>query len=264
MRAIFIISFLALTFTAAVRADITLRYDVMRGDKTLSQHQVLLKQNKVRISNRSPHQQDFMLDLKSGDIIQLNKQQKSYFTINTQTLNQYVSLYRQNQGLFQGLINQGMSQLDPQQQARVQRMMKNFASAGDKSAFKLAPTRHRKQILGVSCQVIQMWQGQQLLRDICVASYADLQLPADVIDSFERLKKLIGQFRQQANVNSDLLGMMAQRLETLQGLPMEIVERLPNGKVRQVTRLANISLRGIAPDLYRIPPGFQQKMMPVM
>jgi hypothetical protein len=45
---------------------------------------------------------------------------------------------------------------------------------------------------------------------------------------------------------------------------MEVVELQADGKVRQMTRLASISLRNIPAETYRIPAGYQQKMMPLM
>ena len=66
---------------------------------------------------------DVMVNLTTGDIIQLDSESKRYFRINTQTINQYVSIYRQNKGLMQGLISQGIKHMDPQKKAQIQQII---------------------------------------------------------------------------------------------------------------------------------------------
>ncbi len=265
MRVLFIITFMAVYFTTDVQADITLRYDVMRGVKTLQQHQLILKTPLARISSRAPTQHDFLINLKNGDIIQLDKRKKRYFRINAQTINQYVSLYRQNRGFFQGLISQGMSRLDPQQRARAERLMQTLqGKPGAMNKLQLKLTRRSKTILGAPCRVFEMWRGARHPRDICIADYRDLHLPANEVKGIEQMKKLIAQFRQNAPNQKDLLGMIADGLETLKGLPMEVVELSAGGKVNSVTRLSKISLRKTPLTTFQIPPGYQQKGMPSM
>jgi len=265
MRIIFIITFLAATYSCDTLADLTLQYDRQRAQQTPLPIQVTLKQQRLRISTPSPAQSDLLLDVTTGDIIQLHKQQQSYFSINVKTLNQYVGLYRQNSSLLQGLIAQGLTQVDPAKRSRIENMMNKFkGNAQNPLPVSLKPRPQTRQILGVNCHRVEIWQGKQHLSDVCVASFRDLQFAPDDVKTLQQLKAMLQQFRQQTNDQQDILGMIAKGLENLDGLPLEVVKLNDDGSVHDITRLQRISLRSVADSTMQIPAGFKQKMTPAM
>ena len=265
MRAPLIISLLLSLFTTYVTADITIRYDSISPQQKKVLSTVLLKENLVRISNKARNQPDVMLDLSSGDIVQMHSESKSYFKINARTINQYVSLYRQNKGLMQTLISQGAKQLSPQKQHQIQQMMDTFdQKSASPLSLKLKKTAKRDQVLGVQCRIYMMIEQDRRIADVCLADYKQLELaPAD-IQSFEKLKQLMYQFKQSAPEQQDILGVITQGLEQMEGVPMKIVDYYADGKIRKIIQADSISLRRVPQAAYQIPQGYQQKMTPLL
>ncbi len=265
MRAPLIISLLLSLFTGFVHADMTIRYDAITPNQKKPVHSVLIKQNLVRVNQVAGQKPDIMVNLTTGEIIQLHSESKSFFRTNTQTINQYVSLYRQNKGLMQGLINQGIKHLDPQKQGQIQQMLENFEQKSSTPlSISLKNTGKFNLVLGVQCQVFAIIDQGRRTSDVCLASYKQLELTAEDVASFEKLKKLVHQFKQSNPEQMDLLSIMANGLENLNGVPMKIVRYYPDGKIKNMMQAGSISFRKVPTVAYQIPQNYQEKLTPIL
>ena len=265
MRVAFIISFLTALYTAHAGADITIRYDLINNNLKRPAHLVMIKSELVRIDNKLGQQPDLMLNLSTGDIVQLNSQDREYFKINATTINQYVDLYRQNSVFFQALITQGIQQLDPQTRTQVEQMMQSYEQKStDPSSLKLENTGKTGRVLGVPCQVHALIDQGLRVRDLCLADYQQLGLEPDVVKSFEMLKKLVRQFKLSSPQQQDLLGILADGIENLNGVPLKVVEYYANGKVRNIIQAGSISLKKVPSIAYQIPRDYQQRLTPIL
>ncbi len=265
MRAPLIISILLLLFTDFVFADITIRYDAITAKHKKPLHNVLLKQDLIRYDDLSGHQPGIMLDLQSGDIIQLQSKTKSFFKINIQTINEYVSLYRQNKVLVQGLIYQWIKHMDPAKQGQIQKMLDNFEqkSISHKST-SLRKTGKFDQVLGVKCQILAIFNQGIRTSDVCLANYTQLKLPANDILSFGKLNKILTQLKQITPGDQDILTTMVSGLEYLNGVPLQVVQYYPDGKIKNMIRAGSVSVRQIPPLAFQIPKGFVEKKIPAL
>lgn len=265
MRVALIITFLLSTYTGYAAADITIRYDSINEKHKQPAHLLMVKQELVRINHKQGQQADVMLNLATGDIVQLDTESKRFFRINTQTINQYVDLYRQNKGLMQALINQGVQHLDPQKRNQIEQMMQRYdQGSNDPSVISFKNTGNVDQVLGVQCQIYALIEQGLHLRDVCLADYKQLQLePAD-IQSFEQLKKAVRQFRQSSPNQQDMLTVMAAGFENLNGVPLKMVNYYPTGQIKSVIQAGSISLRPVPRMAYQIPADYQEKLTPLL
>ena len=265
MRAAQIIALLLPLFTNYVSADMTIRYDAISPQHKKPVSTVLIKHNLVRINNVASNQPDVMVDLASGDLVQLHHESKSYFKINAQTVNQYVSLYRQNKDLMQALISQGSKYLGSEKRNQIQHMIDQYdQKSALPSSISFKNTGNSDQVLGVQCKIFTLIDQGRRTTDVCLAPYQQLKLSPEDVQSFEQLKKLTQQFKQSSPQQQDLLTIMANGLENLNGVPMKVVYYDPNGKIKNIIQAGSISLRPVAKLTYQIPQGFQQKLTPLL
>ena len=172
MRVAAIISLLGFFFTSNLWADLSIRYDSIHNQQKKPLNSVQIKQELVRINQISASQPSVMIDLSSGDIVQLHPQSRRYFKINAQTLGQYVSIYQKNKTMIQGLIDHGIQQLNPEKRGQVQQWMQKF-NQGSQQLDQIAVRSSGKldQVLGVQCNVVVMSYQEKILREVCLADY---------------------------------------------------------------------------------------------
>ncbi len=263
MRATAIIAFLTTLYTTQITADMTLRYDALLPDRQLPVHSLAVKQERVRLDHLQGYRPpSVMLDLASGEIVKLDQRNRSYFKINAQTLNQYLSIYRSNHELIQGLINQGLQQLDPEKRQQYEDMVAQLRQPAD-SAMQIRPTEQTDRVLGIECRVLSLFEQDRHIRDICISDYQQLDLSAADTQSLEKLRQFIRQFGQSApGPQQDLLAFVAQGLKQTAGLPVKVVNYHANGEVRDIIQLAKISLRKIDDEVYQIPRHYEEQLTP--
>lgn len=265
MRARLIISFLMSLYTGYLSADITIRYDAIDATQKKPVLSVSIKQDRVRINQLTGHQASAMINLSNGDIVQIDPRKRRYFQINTHTLNQYVSLYRQNKDVMQILINKGIQHLDPQKRGQIEHMIKQFDYKPESSTTLIRNTHKNDRILGVQCRVLSLYNQGQRVSDVCLADFQRLQLNQQDIGSLEQIKKLIYRFKQSApEEQQDMLSKWIDGINKLDGLPMKIINYYPNGKIRNIIQAGTISFRKIPDQAYQIPQDYQQQRLPVL
>ena len=264
MRAIHIITFLLLLYTGSLLADISIRYDAITGTYKRPVHTLHIRQQHVRLGQSNDEQPAVIINLATGDITQLNPANKRFFVTNAQTLNQYVSFYRQNQSMLQGLIDHGLQQLNSSQRDQIQGLMKQFKKPETLSGIEIRPSTKTDQVLGANCRVISLYEQGLLRRDVCISDYRQLQLDAADIKSLQLLKQMLQQFSSSvANGQQDLLALMSDGFENIDGLPMKIVSYTVDGKVSEVIQAGAVSFRQIPPQIFSIPTTYQQQSMPI-
>ncbi len=260
-----IITFLILYYTFNVSADLSIRYDIVKPGKHLPYHSILIKRDLVRINQDSDQANAILLNLRTGDIAQLHNPTSRYFEINAQTIDQYIGFYKQNKTLLQGLIDQGMAQLDPQQRNQLQQFLDQYKKPATAEQFDIKVTKRIRQVLGVDCMVIAVFEQNKLQSEVCMSGYQQLGLHADNINSLELLRKFIQQFKQSApKQHQQLFELIALPGKRTNGIPMQIVSYRADGKVANIIQAGAISLKPVPEQAYRIPPGFQPNSVPVL
>jgi hypothetical protein len=220
----------------------------------------------VRINQAPASQPSIMINLNSGDIVQVHPQSRRYFKINAQTIGQYVSIYQQNRTVIQGLIDQGVQQLAPEKQEQIQQWMQSLKqSPRNAKNLSIQATGRSDQVLGVECQILSIRYQGQLQREVCVSSYQQLGLNEQDIQSLEQLKKFILKFKQSAPAtHKELLNMVDEGLAKMNGIPLKVVNYSRSGVVREIVQAGSISLRAIPAQAYRIPDDYREQNYPVL
>ncbi len=266
MRAALIIAFLTGVYTGCLQADLTLRYDAVLPGKQVPLHSVEIKRERVKFSQLQGYRPPaVMLNLSSGEMIQLDDRNRSYFKIDTQTLNSYLSIYRSNQEMIQGLINQGLQQLAPDQRAEVEQMVQQLQQPAKTSGSIIKPTSKTDQVLGFDCRVISLFEQNQHTRDICISDYRQLDLSPEDQNSLERLREIVQQFRESAPVpQQDLIAFVMQSMEQSAGIPLKVVNYDARGDVRKIIQLGDITHKTIDNKIYQIPRHYDQQLTPTL
>jgi hypothetical protein len=266
IKAAGIIAILVAYYSASVCADLTIHYDSIQPSGKQPLHSVLIKQQLVRIDQPAASSTSVMINMNSGDIVQLHPESRRYFRINAQTINEYASFYQRNKSMLQGLIDHGLARLDRDKRDQVEGFidgLKNGSKAMQHIDIRLSG--RMDEVLGVECAVLGIFNKGQLEREVCISPYDQLGLEADDIQSLEQLKQFVQQFRDAApKLQQELLETLSNALTRLNGLPMKVVNYYPDGKIRNIIKASSISFRPIPDQAYRIPGGFQEQNMPVL
>lgn len=268
MRAALIISFLMIYYSGIAAADLSIRYDSISENQHRPFNTVLIKRGLIRVNPPRASSHSVMIDLDSGDIVQLHAPSKRYFKVNAQTLGEYASFYQQNKSMLQGLIDQGLRQLNPQKRERVEQIINNY-NKGSKTfgegELSIQPMHRTEQVLGVDCSLFGVYNKGKLQRKVCISSYQQLGLKRDDVHSVEQLKRFIQRFRQSVpGKQKEVLELISNTLAEIHGLPLKIVNLYPNGQIKNTIQAASISLRSIPEQAYRIPQDYQQQTLPVL
>ena len=266
MRAAGIIASLMLIFSANAGADLSIQYDSIGKQQRKPFTSVLIKRHWVRIDQSPQGSQSVVINLESGDIVQMHPQSRRYFQTNAQTLGEYARFYQRNKTLLSGLIDHGLRQLHPDKRDQVEQLIDRYKK-GPKSFkhLRIEQLPRSDRVLGVQCAVFGIYDQDRLQREVCISSYQQLGLEQQEIRSIEQLKQFIHQFRESApRKQRELFDLFTNNLAEIGGLPMKIVSFYPDGKVRNIIQASSISLRSIPAQAYRVPEGYQEQQLPVL
>jgi hypothetical protein len=269
VKAAGIIAILFAHYSAGVTADLSIRYDSIQQSGKQPLHNVLIKQDLVRIDQPAQSAQSapsVMINMNSGDIVQMDPESRRYFRINAKTINEYASFYQRNKSMLQGLIDHGLAQLDPRKRDQVEGLIEDFENGS--RAMKdidIRPSGRSDQVLGVDCAILGIFNKGKLEREVCISSYDRLGLELADIKSVEQLKGFVQQFRDAApKRQQQLLRLLGNALTQVDGLPMKVVNYHPDGTIRNIIKASSISFRKIPEQAYRIPGDFQEQNLPVL
>lgn len=265
MRVWGIITFLLLLYTGNICADLSIRYDAIQSGRHLPYHSVMIKNDLVRINQAQGKAPAILINTVSGDIVQLDTTTQRYFRINAATIDQYIHFYKVNRTLLQGLIDQGMTQFNPQQREQIMSILDQYKNSTAQNQFNFRVSNKSAEILGIKCRVISIFQNQQIISEVCMSDLEQLGLSVDDIKSVNLLKGFIRQYRQSApRQHQQLFSLLDQAAPQLNGIPMQIVNFRPDGKINNVIQTGSISLRKIPEQMYNIPPNFQPNSYPLL
>ena len=253
--------------TLPLHADITIRYDQVYQDQQKQPlYSIFIKSNLIRFNHLNGQKSSILINLANGEIVQVHTASKRFFKTDAKTLNQYASFYRDNKTLVQGLIDQGMAQLDSTNRNKVEQLLQGLKKGNaNSSSLSVQPTKSIHQVLGVPCHIMAIFDHDQRVRDICLADYQQLELSQSDIYSLEQLKQTIAQFKPSAPKKyQQLLDTLVTGLQKLSGIPLKTVQYAETGKIVNMIQAANISVRNINTETFLIPEEFEQQMFPVL
>ncbi len=255
-----IIPILWLLFSSTAMADLSLRYDAISGQQSRPAQQLRLAHGMLRIDPVGGPM-SLLLDLERGDLIQIRHDRKRYFRIPLTTLLQYGSLYENNRSVFQGLVDQGLRQLDPARREQAERFLGQLRHP-QRARIELRPLNRRGEVLGVRCESVALIQPGSAPRELCVGRYRELGLDARDRASLDRIGELAEALRQLRM--SQWFDGVARSWRELKGLPLEIRGFDRNGRPLEHWRLGRLSRTPIPATEMRIPDGYQPSSTPLI
>jgi hypothetical protein len=256
-----IITTLLLFFSAGAMADITLRYDEVQGDRHRPLQQAQLARGFLRIDPLDSPKLSLLIDLKQGDLYQLRHDQRRFFRIALRSLLQYSGLYENNRSVFQGLVDQGLRQLDPGQRAQAERFLRQL-SKPRRARIEIRPLPRKGRVLGIDCRYLAVLQPGSAPREICVTPFRRLGLGADDLRNIQQLQSL-ARGLQQAGL-SRWFGSLLRGWQDLGGLPMEVLARGSDGRVLEHWRLGRLSRSPIRSGTLQRPAGYEESTTPLL
>jgi len=256
-----IIPILMLIFSSVAQADLSLRYDAIEAGKARPAQQIRLARGWLRIDPLQQSSLSLLVDLNRGELYQLRHDRKRFFRIPLSTLLQYSGLYENNRSVFQGLIDQGLRQLEPGQRSQAERFLEQLKQPR-RAHIELRPLNRRGEVLGVHCEAVALIQPGSAPRELCVGRYRELGLDASDRASLDRIGEL-AEALQQLRMSQWFDGV-ARTWRELKGLPLEIRGLDHRGRPLEHWRLGRLSRTPIPATEMRIPDGYQPSSTPLI
>ncbi len=256
-----IIPILILLFSSAARADLSLRYDAIESGKARPAQQIRLARGWLRIDPLQQPSLSLLVDLKRGDLYQLRHDQKRFFRIPLSSLLQYSGLYENNRSVFQGMIDQGLRQLEPAQRAQAERFFEQLKQPR-RARIQVRQLGRKGRVLGVECRYLAVLQPGALPREVCVAPYSALELKRRDLANLRQLQQLADTL-QQANL-SRWFGGVLKGWQQLGGLPLEVRSIDGKGNTLEHWRLGRLSRSPVDASLLAVSPRYQESTIPIL
>ncbi len=256
-----IIPVLWLLFSATAQADLSLRYDRLNGPKHQPVQQIRLAHGMLRIDPIGGPPMSLLVDLNGGRLIQLRHDRRRYFSIPLSTLLQYGSLYENNRSVFQGLVDQALRQLDPDQREQAERFLAQLKHPR-RGRIQLKPLGRKRRVLGAECTAVALLQPGMPPRELCVSRYRDLQLDEGDRANLERIGQLAETLRRGGM--SRWFDGVVRTWKSLQGLPLEIRGFDRQGRLVEHLRAGRLSRSPIPANDMQIPADYEASSTPLI
>ena len=256
-----IIPILILLFSSVARADLSLRYDAIEAGKARPAQQIRLARGWLRVDPLQQSSLSLLVDLNRGDLYQLRHDRKRFFRIPLSSLMQYSGLYENNRSVFQGLIDQGLRQLEPGQRSQAERFFEQLKQPR-RARIEVRPLGRKGRVLGLECRYLAVLQPGTLPREVCVAPFSALELGRQDLANLQQLQKLADTL-QQADL-SRWFGGVLRGWQQLGGLPLEVRSIGSDGKTVQHWRLGRLSRSPVDARLLAVSPQYLESSMPLL
>lgn len=162
-------------------------------------------------------------------------------------------------------LDRKMAELPPEQRRR---MRDALASQAPEAEAELVETQRRRQVSGLECQLFEFRRGDELVREVWVAPWDEVDGGDELRRSLEKLQVFSSRLEQAfASVRSEALGGVQvfeagdnpfQDFERLGGLPVKTVE-YEGGQKSFETEVEKIEQRQLSPRDFLPPESYRQR-----
>ncbi|NOY00388.1 MAG: hypothetical protein GXP30_11725 [Verrucomicrobia bacterium] len=244
------------------RADNTLTYTkVDKGGATGEAQKMLIRSGKVRID--LPGGKNAMIyDAAANKIFILELKAKSYTAMDPATMKQMMGAL----SAMQAQLEAKMAAMPEAQQAQMRAMMSKLGQGmlggGKTPVVKSVETGRKEKVGDYNAEVVEVSEDGIKAIEYFVVDRGELKI-GDVeyatllkFQAFfgELMKSLPGPMKQKMNVQM----MMAKGNR----LPVKAVH-YENKEIKRTDQLTEVSSDPLAPALFEIPAGFQQRQLPI-
>jgi hypothetical protein len=155
-----------------------------------------------------------------------------------------------------GLAAAARSQLDDKQRAAVD------VAAGVDPKLEIRETGSRSTVTGVSCDELQLYQGERRVADVCRASYADAGVSresfAGVGEVQELLQGALAAFLDDDDRSEGLAAL--ESFGRLDGVPMRVRAYNSAGNFASETLVTKIQRKALPKSAFQLPQGYRSKL----
>lgn len=121
----------------------------------------------------------------------------------------------------------------------------------------LRAVAEKREVAGVSCDVVEQYATQKKVRELCVTSAEQLGLLAQDIEVAKSFYHYVREVAEQLPGGQALFEQMSLWNPLLEKIPLQ-VKRLQAGEVSSVYEMANIDTRPVDAKLFAVPNGYQR------
>jgi len=244
-------------YSLPLLADTSVHYSQGGGNQPSA---VYVTDNKLRVDHGSGG--NWMLfDRTANAIYMVEPAEQRYTVIDQATIEQLggvmASANRQ--------MEEVLKNLPPEQRAQMRAMMKQQMQGmlnQQGASFETRATGRSDRVAGMSCDIVETWQGEQKHSELCVADAGAIDMSAGEQQTLRELgtfaESMVNSIQRQAG---DLFpeGMidLSSMEQLTKGVPLRVVE-FQGGSRTEVER---ISHDRVSAELLSVPAGYQRQQL---
>jgi hypothetical protein len=212
--------------------------------------------DKLRVEQSAGTAPGTALIYRGDTVYALNPKDKSYVVVDRASIKKMADQV----GPALRQMQQELANLPPAQRAMMESMMGGQAGAVKRAPPTLRPTERTEKVAGYSCKVVQVFDADVLLRELCVAPPAQLKGGQEVYDAAAKMGAMLEEIVTSIDAPW-LTGAMAQQMDNfgkLGGVPLA-TRTYEQGKLALEVRLQAIRSEALAASRFEVPADFQQR-----
>ncbi|MFM8330896.1 MAG: hypothetical protein ACKN9T_04350 [Candidatus Methylumidiphilus sp.] len=260
--------FFGLALGQASSADSTLEFLVAEdGEKPAKLQSLLIKDGKILLKGAGGGGSlDLIYSASPEQLSIIDHAKRHVMTLDESQVNRIAQQAETVQPLLQGFGEQ-IAKLSPKQRAQWEDMLGGklsldavAAAAQPTPKAKIVKTGQTRQVGGIACEQIGVFQGKRQTAEFCLADPSKLNLPDS---DYSTLRSLLGFSERLANKSQGLakhFGLNLPNLDwrNLAGIPIAL-----GGAAKQSAKSVRLSrifvASAITPDTIKIPDGYQSE-----
>ena len=162
-------------------------------------------------------------------------------------------------------MEEALKNMPPEQRARMRAMMKQQMQKmmnQQGASFETRTTGRSDNVAGMSCDIVETWQGEQKRSELCVADSSAIDLSAGEQQTMRALgnfgESMLNSIQSQAG---DLFpeGMIdiSSMQQLTRGVPLRVVDFQGGGR----SEVERVSHDGIGDELLSVPAGYERQQI---
>jgi hypothetical protein len=235
------------------QADTTLSFKDERQAKPSS---FLIKEGRILMQGQDPQGGQFasIYDSQKNHFIIIDYTNRNYYIMDKAMIDSQIKTMNQMRAQMEQRMQAQIQQMPEEQRAMMEQRMQAMLNPPTPPALRFEKTGRSIKVNGIECKQLNVYRGDNLAREVCVAEVSAVNMPDD---DYATLKNMFSYMKEMAETfakSSPMAGNEGALMADMDGIPVEMRD-LQTGAS---SRLEGVSTNAINPELFKVPDGFTQ------
>jgi hypothetical protein len=235
------------------QADTTLSFKDERQAKPSS---FLIKDGKILMQGQDPQGGQFasIYDSQKNHFVIVDYGNRSYYIMDKAMIDSQIKTMNQMRAQMEQRMKAQIEQMPEEQRAMMEQRMQAMLNPPTPPALKFEKTGRTTKVNGISCKLLNVYRGDMLAREVCVADVKAVNMPEKDYSTMKSMFSYMKEMAETFSKQSPMAGNEGAMMADMDGIPVEMRDLQTGAN----SRLEGVATTTIDPSLFSIPDGFNQ------